>query len=154
MRDCSHAHLDDTALHLHVSMRSFCAEDVSTFVRALLDCDREGAAAALAALRGRYPIVITRDLARAKAWLKVQARGSEQYGLLASSKAMRLKPHAIDIRVAVDPVQWFLKPRDDVRSSWFLEDCATEFQVQGLELDWTCVTWDADFRASTADANG
>ena len=66
--------------------------------------------------------------------------------MLASSKAMRLKPHAVDIRVDVDPVHYFLNDRDDVRSSYYLEDAATEFQVQGLELDWTCVTWDADFR--------
>jgi hypothetical protein len=90
--------------------------------------------------------VITRDLARAKVWVKAQTRGSEQYGLLASLKAMRLKPYAIDIRVSVDPVQWFLNDRSDVRSSWYLEDCATEFQVQGLKLDWTYVTWDGDFR--------
>ena len=65
---------------------------------------------------------------------------------MASSKAQRLKPHAIDVRVDVDPVQWFLNDRDDTRSSYYLEDAATEFQVQGLELDWTCVTWDGDFR--------
>ena len=73
-------------------------------------------------------------------------RGSERFGLVASSKAQRLKPHAIDIRVDVDPVQWFLNDRDDTRSSYYLEDAATEFQVQGLELDWTCVTWDGDLR--------
>ena len=59
---------------------------------------------------------------------------------------MRLKPHAIDVRVDVDPVLWFLNDKDDTRSSYYLEDAATEFQVQGLELDWTCVTWDADLR--------
>jgi hypothetical protein len=85
-------------------------------------------------------------LALAKAWLREKARGTERYGLLASSKAMRLKPHALDIRVEVDPVHYFLNDRDDVRSSYYLEDAATEFQVQGLELDWACVTWDADFR--------
>jgi hypothetical protein len=65
---------------------------------------------------------------------------------VASSAASRLKPHAIDIRVKIDPVHWFLNPADDTRSSMYLEDAATEFQVQGLELDWTCVTWDADLR--------
>jgi DUF2075 family protein len=65
---------------------------------------------------------------------------------LSSSKAQRLKPHAIDVRVNIDPVHWFLNERDDTRSSYYLEDAATEFQVQGLELDWTCVTWDADMR--------
>ena len=73
-------------------------------------------------------------------------RGSERFGLVASSKAQRLKPHAIDIRVNIDPVHWFLNDKEDTRSSYYLEDAATEFQVQGLELDWTCVTWDGDLR--------
>jgi DUF2075 family protein len=94
----------------------------------------------------RYPIVITRDLALAKQWVRNHARGTERYGLVASSKAERLKPHAIDVRVEVDPVQWFLNEKSDTRSSFYLEDAATEFQVQGLELDWICVTWDGDLR--------
>jgi hypothetical protein len=48
--------------------------------------------------------------------------------------------------VEVNPVHWFLNSADDTRSSYYLEDAATEFQVQGLELDWVCVTWDADLR--------
>ena len=59
---------------------------------------------------------------------------------------MRLKPHAIDIRVSVDPVHYFLNDKDDTRSSYYLEDASTEFQVQGLELDWVCVAWCGDFR--------
>ena len=94
-------------------------------------------------------IAATRDLARAKTWIREHARGSERYGLVASSEAQRLKPHAIDIRYKVDPVQWFLNDRADTRSSYYLEDVATEFQIQGLELDWVCVTWDADLRRNT-----
>jgi len=141
----SQTHLDDS-LHLAVSMRSFRAENVSAFVKALLDCERKAAKEAFSKLSLRFPIVLSRDLEMAKAWVRSQARGTERYGLLASSKAMRLKPHAVDIRVDVDPVHYFLNDREDVRSSFYLEDAATEFQVQGLELDWTCVTWDADFR--------
>jgi hypothetical protein len=92
-------------------------------------------------------------LDRAKAWVRSKARGTERYGLLASSKAIRLKPHAVDIRVDVNPVHYFLNDRDDVRSSYYLEDAATEFQVQGLELDWTCVTWDADYRFNGTNWN-
>lgn len=138
-------HLDDS-LHLAVSMRSFRAENVSAFVKALLDCEEERAREALVNFAERYPIAITRNLACAKRWLREHARGSERFGIVASSKAQRLKPHAIDIRVAVDPVHWFLNERDDTRSSYYLEDAATEFQVQGLELDWACVTWDGDLR--------
>jgi hypothetical protein len=138
-------HLDE-CLHLAVSMRSFRAENVSGFVKFMLDCEKEEARAAFSKFADRYPIVISRDLDRAKEWVRTHARGTERFGMVASSKAQRLKPHAIDIRVDVDPVHWFLNGRDDTRSSFYLEDAATEFQVQGLELDWTCVTWDGDFR--------
>ena len=136
----------DDSLHLAVSMRSFRAEHVSAFVKALLDCEISEAREALAQFVERYPIAITRDLPRAKQWIREHARGSERYGLVASSKAQRLKPHAIDIRVNVDPVHWFLNVKEDTRSSYYLEDAATEFQVQGLEVDWACVTWDGDLR--------
>jgi hypothetical protein len=145
IQELNNVHLEEN-LHLAVSMRSFRAENVSAFVKATLDCEVEGARKAFSALSEKYPIVLTRDLSRAKQWIRARARGGERFGLVASSKAMRLKPHAIDIRVSVDPVHWFLSGRDDTRSSYYLEDCATEFQVQGLELDWTCVNWDADLR--------
>lgn len=138
-------------LHLTVSMRSFRAENVSAFVKALLDCEPIAARQHLDSFRERFPIVVTRDLEAAKHWVRSRARGAERYGLLASSKAMRLKPHAIDVRLETDPAQYFLGEPDDVRSSYYLEDCATEFQVQGLELDWTVVTWDADLRRAGAD---
>ncbi len=101
----------DDCLHLAVSMRSFRAENVSAFVKALLDRDERAAAAAHERLAERYPIVVTRDLDAAKEWIRDRSRGSERYGLVASSKAMRLKPHAIDVRVEIDPVKWFLKER-------------------------------------------
>jgi DUF2075 family protein len=133
-------------LHLATSMRSFRAESVSTFVREVLDLELEAARTTFAELDARYPIKITRDISRAKRWLRDQARGSERYGVVVSSHAQRLKPHAIDVRVKTDPVHWFLDGKDDVRSSYYLEDVATEFQVQGLELDWACVVWDGDLR--------
>src|SRR5438094_6554844 len=136
----------DDSLHLAVSMRSFRAENVSAFVKALLDCDQAHAKQAFAELAARYPIAITRDLNVAKQWIHSRARGTEGYGLVASSKAVRLKPHAIDIRVSVDPVHDFLNEKEDTRSSYYFEDAATEFQVQGLELDWVCVAWCGDFR--------
>ncbi|MEO6994007.1 MAG: DUF2075 domain-containing protein [Lacunisphaera sp.] len=144
VQESAKVHFDDE-LHLAVSMRSFRAEDVSAFVKALLDCEKEQAKAAITKLK-RYPIVVTRSLAVAKEWVREHARGSERFGLIASSKAQRLKPHAIDIRVKTDPVHWFLDGKEDTRSSYYLEDAATEFQVQGLEVDWAIVTWDGDFR--------
>lgn len=133
-------------LHLSVSLRSFRAENVSLLVKQLLDINPIGARETLAKIGKKYPIVIARDLAKAKKWLKEKARGSERYGIVVSSQAERLKPHAIDVKSPMDPIHWFLDGKEDIRSSYYLEDVATEFHVQGLELDWACVTWDADFR--------
>jgi hypothetical protein len=135
-------------LHLGISMRSFRAERVSDWVKFVLDHEQDMARRVLADLLPRYPIRVTRSVADAKRWLRTMARGTERYGLVVSSQAQRLKPHAIDVRAPLDPVHWFLDAKDDVRSSYYLEDAATEFHVQGLELDWTCVVWDADFRVA------
>lgn len=139
-------YLDD--LHLAVSMRSFRAEHVSLLVKQILDLNISEAQKIYRQINQKYPIVITRDLSKAKQWIKSQARGTERYGIVVSSQAERLKPHAIDVKSPMDPIHWFLDKKDDVRSSYYLEDVATEFHVQGLELDWVCVTWDADFRFS------
>lgn len=138
-------------LHLATSMRSFRAESLSKFVREILDLEIEVARQTLSELADRYPIRITRQLDAAKQWLRDQARGSERFGIVVSSQAQRLKPHAIDVRVKTDPVRWFLDGKDDTRSSYYLEDVATEFQVQGLELDWACVVWDGDLRFNGKD---
>ena len=140
----------DPSLHLAVSMRSFRAENVSLLVKQVLDLDVDDARRTFGRLRDRYPIALTRDLPTAKRWLRSQARGTERYGIMVSSQAERLKPEAIFVRAPMDPVHWFLDGKDDVRSSYYLEDVATEFHVQGLELDWGCVTWDADFRYAGA----
>ena len=133
-------------LHLRTSVRSFRSEKVSLFVKQLLDLEKAEARESLLSIQDKYPIVLTRDLEVAKDWVRAQARGSERYGMVVSSQAVRLKPYAIDVRVKSNPVHWFLNGKDDVRSSYYLEDVATEFDVQGLELDWVCMAWDADFR--------
>ena len=133
-------------LHLAVSMRSFRAESLSNMVHSMLDCDVTSVRKHYTKIRERYQIVITRDVDKAKQWLRKKARGNERYGLVVSSKAYRLKPLAIDVRCKPDTVHWFLDDIDDVRSSLFLEDAASEFDIQGLELDWTCLIWDGDLR--------
>jgi hypothetical protein len=133
-------------LHLAVSMRSFRAENLSKFVHYILDRDIDKAKLLYQSFKDKYPVVLTRDLNKAKAWLEEKARGSERYGLVVSSQAYRLKPLAIDVRLQPDIESWFLADKMDVRSSLFLEDAATEFDIQGLELDWTCLVWDGDFR--------
>ena len=141
-----HKHVEyEPSLHLAVSMRSFRAENLAKFVHALLERDITKAREAYSTLE-KYPIVLTRSLDKAKRWLKEHARGTERYGMIVSSQAERLKPLAIDVRFKPNVVHWFLDDANDVRSSFYLEDVATEFDVQGLELDWSCVVWDGDFR--------
>lgn len=135
----------EPSLHLSMSMRSFRAEKVSLFVHQLLDLKKEEATQTLKDLNN-YPIVLTRSLDVAKKWLKSHAKGSERYGILASSKAERLKAISINVRYQPDFVHWFLEDENDIRSSNALEDTLTEFKVQGLEIDWACVAWDADLR--------
>ena len=132
-------------LNLSVSLRSFRAEKLSAFISAVISGD---------AIRAReikehltnYPIYLTRDLEKAKDQLRQWARGSERIGLVASSNAIRLKPSGIFVKGEIDPTLWFLKGKSDIRSSHYLEDVATEFDVQGLEIDWVGVCWDANFR--------
>lgn len=133
-------------LHLKTSMRSFRSDKVSALVKQLLDLSEDEAKETLRAVSKDYPLFLTRNLGAAKAWLRKQAQGSERYGIMASSKAARLRPHSLDVKAKASPVHWFLNGKDDVRSSFFMEDVATEFDVQGLEVDYACVAWDADFR--------
>jgi schlafen family protein len=135
----------DEHLHLAVSMRSFRAEALSDLIGHLVDNEADQARAAFARISEAYPIVVTRDLHRAKNWLKTQARGTERFGLVASSGAQRLRPAGIHIKAAIEPPNWFLNDAKDVRSSYYLEEVASEFDVQGLELDWAGVCWDGDF---------
>lgn len=136
----------DVNLHLASSIRSFRTPDVSAFVKAILDNDLQTAQSLYQKIKNKYPILLTRDLEEAKTWVKNQCRGTTRYGLVASSGALRLKPEGIYVKNDIDVENWFLNDKDDVRSSYYLEDVVTEFQIQGLELDYTIVAWDADFR--------
>lgn len=135
-------------LHLGVSLRSFRSENLSLLVKSILDLNEIQAKETFEKLQDKYPIVLTRNVSKAKLWLKEKSRGSERYGIVVSSQAQRLKPFAIDVKSPMNPVNWFLDGKDDIRSSYYLEDVATEFHVQGLELDWACVVWDGDLRYS------
>ncbi len=133
-------------LHLSVSVRSFRAEKLSQFINELIAGQATAAEQTYRAIQASYPIVMTRCLSTARSWLRQQARGSERYGLVASSGAFRLKPEGIHVKADVNAPNWFLNPKHDVRASYFMEDPATEFDIQGLELDWVGMCWDADFR--------
>ena len=135
------------SLHLGVSLRSYRAEKLSAFVHALLSFD-DSAAQLYGEIKDKYPIVLTRDMEKAKQWLHEKVRGTERTGVLVTKEAARFKPLGIHILASGDEnaVHWFLEDKADTRSSNYLEDAATEIQVQGLELDYTCLLWDADMR--------
>lgn len=133
-------------LHLEVSVRSYRSERLSEFVGKLLDYDVEASSELYSEIKEDYPLHITRDVEAAKEWLRDKARGTEGKGIIASSGGYRLRPYGIDVKRKIDPAVWFLNRSSDIRSSDFLEDVGTEFDVQGLELDWTCVGWDANLR--------
>lgn len=135
------------ALHLATSIRSFRAEKLSDFVGHVIAGETQ-AARFLSEELPSYPLFVTRDLEAARMWLRRMRRGRERMGLLASSNAARLKPHGVFVKAKIEPAKWFLAPTADVRSSDALEDAATEFDVQGLELDWACLCWDANYRRS------
>lgn len=134
------------ALHLNTSVRSFRTPHLAAFVKALLDVNREQAKSLYTQIKDKYPLVLTRNLATAKKWVKEHARGTNKYGLLASSGALRLKPEGIFVKNEISVANWFLNDKEDVRSCYALEDVVTEFDVQGLEVDFSIVAWDADFR--------
>ena len=134
-------------LHLAVSLRSYRAEKLSAFVHALLSFD-DSAAALYQEIKDKYPIMLTRDMATARKWLHEKVRGTERTGVLVTKESAKFKPLAVHILPSGDEnaVHWFLEDKTDTRSSNYLEDAATEIQVQGLELDYTCLLWDADMR--------
>ncbi len=139
-------------LHLGVSLRSYRAEKLSAFVHALLSFD-ESATRLYSEIKDKYPIVLTRDMAKAKQWLHSKVRGTERTGVLVTKESARFKPLSIHVLPSGDEnaVHWFLDDKTDVRSSNYLEDAATEIQVQGLELDYTCLLWDADMRCENGE---
>ncbi len=144
--ECKHVSFSSN-LHLNVSLRSFRAEKLSAFVHALLSFDKE-AYTLYKEIKDRYPTVLTRNMETARRWLHNKVRGTERTGVLVTKESARFKPLAVHILPSGDEnaVHWFLEDKTDIRSSNYLEDAATEIQVQGLELDYTCVLWDADMR--------
>ena len=134
-------------LHLGVSLRSFRAEKLSKFVNELLNFDNN-ASNTYNEIKDKYPIYLTRDMDKAREWLHKKVRGTERTGVLITKESARFKPLGVHVLQSGDEnaIHWFLDDKQSVNSSNYLEDAATEIQVQGLELDYTCVLWDADMR--------
>lgn len=137
---------ENKSLHLSTSIRSFRTPDLAAFVKAVLDIDTANAKALYARIKDKYPILLTRNLIEAKKWVKVRCKGTMRYGLIASSGALRLKPEGIFVKNEISVSNWFLNDKGDVRSCYALEDVVTEFDIQGLEIDYSILAWDADLR--------
>jgi len=132
-------------LHLSISLRSFRSAQLSSFIQEIINNNIESAKEIYELfIKESYPIKITRDLDKARNWLRISAKGSERIGVVASSGGIRLRPFGLNVKAKIDAPIWFLNDKNDIRSSYFLEEVATEFDIQGLELDWTCVAWDGD----------
>lgn len=145
IENCKRCHPVDE-LHLKTSIRSFRADKQCQFVDYLLNNEPEKAKKIYGLISTKYPVFVTRDYQRAKEWVRSQVRGSQRCGVLACSSAQRLKPEGIYVPADIDVKNWFLAPSDDLRSSNMLEIVASEFKIQGLEIDWALVCWDADLR--------
>jgi hypothetical protein len=132
-------------LHLSISLRSFRSAQLSNFIQEIINNNAAEASSIYNEfIRENYPVAITRNLDTARIWLRNKTKGSERMGVIASSGAIRLRPFGLNVKAKIDAPIWFLNGKDDIRSSYFLEEVATEFDIQGLELDWTCVAWDGD----------
>lgn len=145
IKSCDRCH-EMMELHLKTSVRSFRADKQCQFVDSLLDNTPEKAKEVYSLISEKYPVFLTRDIKKAKKWARSQVRGSQRCGMLACSSAQRLKPEGIYVPTEIDVKNWFLAPSDDLRSSNMMEVVASEFKVQGLEIDWAVVCWDADLR--------
>ncbi len=135
----------ESDLHLSVSVRSFRSEKSSAFVHKLLELNTKESRELYKEIKEDFPIKITRKLSKAKDWIRKQAKGSERIGVIASSGAKRLRPLGINVKNEISAPNWFLNDKKDIRSSYFLEEIATEFDIQGLEIDWSCLAWGANF---------
>jgi len=143
--------ISEIELHLAVSVRSFRSEQLSNFIHELLNVKIDNSQRIYSQIKNSYPIVVSRNLEKAKEWLRLKAKGTERIGLIGSSGARLLRPLGIDVKNEISASSWFLNNSQDIRSSYFLEEVATEFDIQGLEIDWACVAWGGNFYMNNTD---
>jgi hypothetical protein len=143
----------ENELHLSVSVRSFRSEKISSFVHEIIDGNAILAKSILNEISTLFPIRLTRDFNVAKEWLRKNKKGTERIGLVGSSGGRRLRSLGIDVKNEIKAEDWFLNDASDVRSSHYLELVATEFDIQGLEIDYVCLAWDINFYFNNGEWN-
>lgn len=140
---------DNEKLFLYSTIRSLDAPNLPNFIEYLLNNEKDKSIDMLKEFNDEYPLYITRDLNNAKKWIKQKTANESEsirYGLLAQSNGLRLIPEGIFVKNNINQKAWFLNETKDVRSSNHLEIPATEFDIQGLEIDYAIVAWDANLR--------
>jgi DUF2075 family protein len=137
---------DFDELYLKSSLRSIRTEKMSELINSILNLETEESKKLLKVVQENFRLFITRDLDAAKKKLREISRGSERFGMIASSQAYRMRSEGVNVKINIEPANWYLKGKNDVRSSYALEEAATEFYTQGLELDYTLLIWEADLR--------
>jgi hypothetical protein len=144
--DAKHVKTTPT-LHLRTSHRSLRAEQLATWVNRVIDGEADGAASLR--ITDRFPIFLSRDLNAARTFLRQQSIGQDRCGLVGSSAAGRLRSEGLEpsssFHAEYPWEYWYLAPETDIRSSYRCEVFATEFEIQGLELDWIGLCWGGDF---------
>ncbi len=133
--------------HLSHSMRFYRNKGVEEWAHAVLEDDHSEAERLASGLdKEKHTIWMTRDLEAAKRWAREKRVGEERVGLIASGQARRLAAEGLFVGLKPPIAHWMLAPTGDIRSSNMLEVVQNQYQVQGLELDYTVVCWDADLR--------
>lgn len=138
--------------HLHQSMRYYRNAVIEEWVGAVLDGNTSAANAHVASMESHENTVwLTRNLESARTWVKRCSVGGQRSGLIASGQARRLAAEGLFVDYKPDIATWMLAPSTDIRSSNALETVQNQYQVQGLELDYCIVCWDADLRRENAE---
>jgi len=135
---------DCDGLYLRTCIRTPRAKNLSDFSEALLNNQPEKAKMALPRFDD-YPICITRSLQTAELYLLANRKRKERCGKLCSSNSKILGriSHSFDNIDTWHFANWMLDEngRDSSNSLTF---SASEFNIQGLELDWGLLGWDMD----------
>lgn len=140
---------EESALHLNVNLRAYRVQRLTEWVNAVL-IGNSALAREIASTLTDFPLAMTRDLSEAKSWLRERTRGFRRSGLVASSGALRLRADGLELSSGFRRgdqnlyINWFLNLPPDVRSSNQLEVAASEYDCQGLELDFVGLCWGGD----------
>ena len=140
---------EEPLAHLATGVRSYRAQRWAEWVNELLAL-RLDSARALVPDSHEFPCVVTRSLTDARDWLRSMRAAEPEHrtGLVATSEDQRLRAYGLEsssaFRIGYPFDKWFLAPPDDSRSSFALEVAASEFECQGLELDWVGMCWGGD----------